>query len=423
MFINLIVFSSTLHDGASVLGTRAKLFSDIRSFAGLNLVSSEEYFLNEENQNAPREENSLTVCFIATGGTEGIFMKYCQRLLSPIILMSDCYHNSFAASFEIATWLNQRSIPHELINIPSEYASLDFLAFKLSCLQIRHVLNGMSSYFQSLGKKESEDEDYELSMIYQREDVKEYLSNSVVGLIGGESEWLISSQIDKKYISDRFGTKFVEIDINELVSLYKSDLNNDIETPFDEAKLMFASIKKLCNKYSLTAITIKCFDLLNTCKTTACYALSQLNDEGIIAGCEGDIPTLWSMMMVKALTGKASFMANPSASSNSERSIDFAHCTVPLSMTKSYSLPSHFESDIGVAIEGDMDLGYYTILKIGGERLSKLYVGHGMVSQNTKIKQRCRTQIRFVFRSDEEYHKFLDNRLGNHIVLIQGGCI
>ena len=39
------------------------------------------------------------------------------------------------------------------------------------------------------------------------------------------------------------------------------------------------------------------FDIVKTCGTTSCLALALLNDEGIVAGCEGDMQTLLSMFL------------------------------------------------------------------------------------------------------------------------------
>lgn len=46
-------------------------------------------------------------------------------------------------------------------------------------------------------------------------------------------------------------------------------------------------------------------------QTTGCLALSALLDEGIVAGCEGDLPAALTMSWMQAVTGQASFMANP----------------------------------------------------------------------------------------------------------------
>ena len=180
---------------------------------------------------------------------------------------------------------------------------------------------------------------------------------------------------------------------------------------------MEKALRAIVERYGLTALTIKCFDLLDTCRTTACLALARLNDDGIVCGCEGDIPTLWTMMTVYAHCGKVPFMANPSSSDHKLLRVDFAHCTVPTSMTESFTLPTHFESGIGVGIAGILPTGRYSVVKIGGKKLDRLFWAKGTVTANTKIAERCRTQVSFRFDNEEDFDRFFASRLGNHIVM------
>ena len=360
--MNIIVFQSPLHDRESVLSCRKSLFE---KFA----LEGEVKFYSPEDEVLPKED---LVCFIATGGTEEIFVKTLDRLPRPIALLSDGYHNSLAATFEIATYLKRAGIEHTMECVPVS----------------------------------DEKEKTSPVRIYSNPKVKKYLAESRVGLIGGASSWLIASEIDREYIEKTHGTKFIDIDINEIVP------GVDI----------YDSLRKIIDKYSLTALTIKCFDLLGSCRDTACLALGQLNSEGIVCGCEGDIPALWTMMVSYAISGKAPFMANPSAVLRTERSVDFAHCTIPVSMCDSYTLPTHFESGIGIAIAGILPLGPYGILKIGGSRLDEVFFETGEIVCNTKIAQRCRTQIRYRFDSEEGFNRFMNNRTGNHTIIVPPIC-
>ena len=150
-----------------------------------------------------------------------------------------------------------------------------------------------------------------------------------------------------------------------------------------------------------------------------------LNDEGIVAGCEGDIPALWTMMYVNYAYGEPAFMANPSSSNRKELTVDFAHCTIPMKMVHGYRLPSHFESNSGIGIAGSVPSGRYRVIKIYGTELDQYYETTGDLLMNTNISQRCRTQIRFRFSSEEEFDRFIRVSKGNHIILCrdaaQGG--
>ena len=76
-------------------------------------------------------------------------------------------------------------------------------------------------------------------------------------------------------------------------------------------------------------------------------ALSLLNDDGIIAGCEGDLQSIFTLLAVKALTGKDGFMANPSMINSRTNELILAHCTVGLKQTERYIIRNHFETEKG----------------------------------------------------------------------------
>ena len=61
-----------------------------------------------------------------------------------------------------------------------------------------------------------------------------------------------------------------------------------------------------------------------------------LNDEGILAGCEGDLQSIFTLLAAKALTGKVGFMANPSMINTRTNELILAHCTIGLKQTEKY---------------------------------------------------------------------------------------
>lgn len=78
----------------------------------------------------------------------------------------------------------------------------------------------------------------------------------------------------------------------------------------------------------LDAVTLSCFSLIEKLGTTGCLALALLNDEGIPAGCEGDLQSIFTLLIAKTLTGQAGFMANPAFINDDLNEIVMAHCTI-----------------------------------------------------------------------------------------------
>ena len=275
------------------------------------------------------------------------------------------------------------------------------------------------------------------------------LGGCTIGLIGEASPWLIASGIDKEALSERCGVSFREISIGTLADKYlryrelwknhtlsagaraeldevlcrfSCSLEGDRTTEdLSDAAIMYLALASICKEEHLDAVTVKCFDLLSSCKTTACLALALLNDNGIIAGCEGDIPSICTMLAIYKALGRPSFMANPASIDSDNLSIDFAHCTIPTAMVENCTLPSHFESGIGIGINGEVPLGNYTLCKLSGKTLERSLICNGRLVKGEYLSNRCRTQVRFIFESKAEFDAFCKARVGNHIILFKRG--
>ena len=119
--MNLIVFASPLHDADSVMSCRQDLFDKLRDNGFRRRYGlPEDGVLNIVDGTAAQLPASDAVCFIATGGTEELFRERLGELHGEIVLLSDGYHNSLAASFEIASYLDRRGTGARLVNIPLE---------------------------------------------------------------------------------------------------------------------------------------------------------------------------------------------------------------------------------------------------------------------------------------------------------------
>lgn len=410
--LTLVVFASNLHDNQSVSGSREALYSDFKKNYSLKIVSAQEY-------EPIKGQEEFAIAFIATGGTEQLFLSNWQKISRPLVILSDSFHNSLAATLEISSWLSGRKIKHKHLNFP---------------------INPTEDYMSNLHR--------EISLLSNVHKAFKEISTTKVGLIGEASPWLIASDVDKYSLTSRLGVKFIDIPISSLEERFNNidtysgkyaltsseseKLITDYSKVIDggrtkgdviEAVKMYNAVKQIVQDNELNAISIKCFDVIGTCKTTACLALSILNDKGLVSGCEGDIPTLWSMIIARALLNKPVFMANPSSIDRSTRSVDFAHCTTPLSFSDKFKLPSHFESGIGIGVAAELTLGNYTLFKCGGESLDIMFCASGRVVENTRVAERCRTQVKFVFDNEKEIDTFLNSHLGNHTILIPGNYI
>jgi len=339
------------------------------------------------------KKDYFSLIFIKSGGTEIKLKQIFKQINGPYILLSSNMHNSLAASLEIASFLKQKGGKVEIIHGDSDY-----------------IVNRIR----------------ELRKILE---VKNKLFSIRLGVIGKSSDWLIASEVDYKKVKDTLGISLIDIEIDELVKEIDQDqhfahpkLNDIREKGFnnksiDGALKIYSGFKAIVNKYKLDGITVRCFDLLEIYKNTGCLGLSLLNDEGIVAGCEGDIPALISMVILHYLTDEPVFMANPSSIDLNKNEIILAHCTLPLNMSDEFYLKTHFESGLGVGIKGDIREGEATIFKLSGDG-KNYFVSGGEIIENLNRENLCRTQIRFRMNEDVKY--FLQDSIGNHHLICKG---
>jgi len=362
--------------------------------------------LNEDNV----LENIPIIFFILTGGTEqkayNIWKKRKEKIGNePVFILAHPGNNSLPAALEILARLHR------------EYAK------------------GKIIYLDSQTNKECWND---LERIIKYYNIFYRLKRTKIGLIGNPSDWLIASMPENEIVKNVWGPQVVPIDLNELKNEIQKvtdveieethySLVNNAEYIKEPSKKelksvvkVYAALKHLIKKYELNAVSVRCFDLVTDLKTTGCFALAKLNDEGITAGCEGDIVSTVGMLWANLLTDQTVWMANPAQLDEQSNSVLLAHCTVPLGMVDKYKLRSHFESGLGVGIEGELSKGKATLFRLGGKNLDKAWISNVEIMESSSEENLCRTQVRIKLHSNMKPSDLLSAPLGNHMLLLRG---
>lgn len=256
-----------------------------------------------------------------------------------------------------------------------------------------------------------------------------------LGLVGEPSDWLVASVPDGASVRRRWGVEVVQVPLAPVLDAFDDNISAPIATPvqlaarphhhaphpaeIETAARFEPVLRDVVRDERLDAVAVRCFDLVTRAHTSGCLALSALNDAGTIAGCEGDLATTLAMLWVRELTGRQPWMANPAAVDRETGIIELAHCTVALSMVEGYRLDTHFESNVGVGIAGELPPGPVTVVRLGGPELELLWCEDGTALFTTPRPERCRTQLDVQVRP-EAAAQLLDDPLGNHLVVIYG---
>ncbi len=385
MNIAIYTLTSELHDEQAVSSVTEEF---LRSLGVDYELKGSDY--------ADYGSHALDLIYVRTGGTEGIFKRLLPQLQKqsnkPFYLLTSGKSNSLAASLEILSFLRQQQIRGE-------------------------VIHGSEAYVHR-----------RITLLERVGEARRQLKGTRLGVIGEPSDWLISSVYDRQVVADRLGIDIVDVPMTELLDVVRQmplsapqekSERVEIQQALPGAQQIYLALKYIVERRSLQGFTLRCFDLLTAVKNTGCLALAKLNSEGLVAGCEGDVPTMLTMAVTKALTGVSGFQCNPSRINPETGEMLLAHCTIPLNMVERYEFDTHFESGIGVGIRGYMKEGPVTIFKMAGD-LSRSFIAEGTLVRNEANADLCRTQQIIQLEDKRQMAYFLTEPIGNHHVIMPG---
>ncbi|MDH5419347.1 MAG: hypothetical protein OEY47_02750 [Candidatus Bathyarchaeota archaeon] len=366
----------------------------------------------DEGKNVSREllaKNPDVFAVFVTGGTERIVQFAFRDVRIPVILLACDRANSLPAALEMLPRLRDMGKDVKVI-FAKEYDENVFRALE--------------------------------SFLATRKAVRR-LKETTLGLFGSPSPWLIGCTTDYRLLEDKFGLTIKRLDLLTLYKEYQEISHSDAEdvakrivdnvgglkeTSYEtvvEATRIYLAAKKIVEKEALDALAVKCFEIIPVVNNTACLMVSKLVDEGVIAGCEGDINATVSMILLSYLTNQPVWVANPASVDYERNTLTLAHCTVATSLIsdpKKIVLRSHFESGRGISIQGPVKKGKVTLIRLGGPRLDKMMILSGqIVDTDMNYGYMCRTQVEVELNGSVV--NFLDESLGNHLAMVPGDVV
>ena len=375
MKVNIFPLVSSLHQLDVINDNTKDLLNELMKISDIefNIVGIDELY-----------DADLSLVLIQSGGSEGLFLENFSKLKAPFYLLTYGHNNSLAASLEILSYLKDNNLDGE-------------------------VLHGSNEY-----------------IINRIKDINNVNSKYRYGVIGKPSNWLIASKVNYLDAKRLHNIELVDISIDKVVDHYYKSINDyNLNFNYDDKEVnnalkLHKALNKIKDEYKLDGLTIRCFDLLDKIKTTSCLSLALLNKDKVVSTCEGDIPTMISMHVLNKLTKQVGFQANPSRIDINNKKMVLAHCTLPLDMVNEYKLDTHFESQIGIAVKGELKEDVITIFKLS-RNLKEYYVTKGKIIRNLNESNLCRTQIEVSIDENIEY--FLNRPYGNHHVVVYGDYV
>jgi len=389
---------------AAPLGGRSKAGAAADYAGALRAIGGEPWELSNVADPAP-----LAV-LVETGGTERVIVDLWRRRLetaakAPVILVAHSGSNSLPASLEALARLRQDGQKGRILYLASPHDEAGLAG-------VRSAVRDVDAWRQ--------------------------LRQARIGVVGSPSGWLVASSPDPEIVRKTWGPHVVPVSLYQLTEAIRTAAGDAADSQSESiasgatevmepepgdvttAEFVSAAVQHIAAQHGLKGVALRCFDLVEQLGTTGCVALSRLADGGIAAGCEGDVMSTVAMLWVRLLLDKTSWMANPSAVDPAGNSLVLAHCTIPRSMVDGYTLRSHFESGIGVAIQGTLSGGPVTLMRIGGRSMTELWLAEAEIVRAGDADNMCRTQVEVCLTDGGTVEDLLDRPLGNHVVLVRG---
>ncbi|MFB3921795.1 MAG: hypothetical protein ACE145_08735 [Terriglobia bacterium] len=168
----------------------------------------------------------------------------------------------------------------------------------------------------------------------------------------------------------------------------------------EKSAAIYLAMRELMKEHNARAITVDCLTLFYGGKLPAypCLGFFQMNNDGLVGACEGDLESTVSMLLGGYLVGRPGYISDPVIDTSLNRII-YAHCVAPSKVfgpagrPNPYDIRSHSEDRKGACVRSLMPLGeIVTTLKFDPAR--KEVVMHlAKTVENIDEDKACRTKL------------------------------
>jgi hypothetical protein len=164
---------------------------------------------------------------------------------------------------------------------------------------------------------------------------------------------------------------------------------------------MYLAEKAVLKQRQANAITINCLGGFYGKHIHAypCLGFHELNNEGLIGGCECDVRSAAAMVTINALTqGRPGYISDPVVDT-AARQIIYAHCVAPNRVfgpqgaTNPFSILTHSEDRQGAAVRSLLPVGYMTTSVEFAPERKTILMHRAKAVANSPDDRACRTKL------------------------------
>jgi hypothetical protein len=276
--------------------------------------------------------------------------------------------------------------------------------------------------------------------VHAFEALKKLQQSVIVDVSDNDQLWGNPQELTK-----RFGTEIRKMSSRELNAAYQkadaAQARRQAETWMREAEKvvepsreeiqksasMYQALQALMKQHQAQAIAVDCLGLFYTGKLPAypCLGFFQLNNDGLVGACEGDLPSTVSMLLFTYLAGRPGMISDP-VIDTSKNQIIYAHCVAPSKVygpagpTNPYQIRSHSEDRKGAAIRALLPLGEMTTTIEVDASKNELILHQAKTVENIDEDKACRTKLAAEVKGDIQKLLSEWDRWGWHRVTCYG---
>lgn len=176
----------------------------------------------------------------------------------------------------------------------------------------------------------------------------------------------------------------------------------DVSRPtLETSAAMYLAEKAVMKNHGANAISINCLGGFYGGHIHAypCLGFHELNNEGLVGGCECDLRSAATMVAVTALTqGRPGFISDP-VIDTAKRQIIYAHCVAskrafgPQGPSNPIEILTHSEDRQGAAVRSLLPVGYMTTTVEFDTGRKELLFHQGKAVANDPDDRACRTKL------------------------------
>ncbi|MEA4900681.1 L-fucose/L-arabinose isomerase family protein [Desulfitobacterium sp.] len=269
------------------------------------------------------------------------------------------------------------------------------------------------------------------------------LKGKKIGIVGNRPGGYYPSNFNEIALAGILGITVNTISLQEVFDLGNSmscDIHplvdnleglNRVDTAATQKSVnAYYALKEVMAKKSLDAIAVECWpDFMVKYGGAVCFALSQLNDDGVVAACEADVNGAVSMQIGQILSGQATFIADLVTGDSEKNELIFWHCgNGPRSLLSPNYPPVagvHPNRKMPLSVYGPLKDGPVTICRISPDQDGKLrlLIGKGtgleapMLYSGNTLPVHTETPVEGVLQT------LLKKGLEHHYVVIYGDYV